>query len=246
MARMESLSAADLRTLLDAAAELGAVTTQAGLRETAVDILFSLLPATHAGWVTIDLPTGAMTGQHLPERIPFVIPLMPRDLAEVPLVTELLAAPVPGSLRISDTISEEEWHSRRLWAELYKPMGGEYQIGSLLLEDEGLVETLAVFRAESDFTDRELALVEEFARHVRVQLTRLRASDARDARTLLTSRQRQVLASLETGATIRQAAIDLGITEKTLENHLQTIYRRLGVSSRTAALHRLSGGGERA
>ena len=51
----------------------------------------------------------------------------------------------------------------------------------------------------------------------------------------------QVLAELETGATVRQAAIALGITEKTLENHLQAIYRRLGVSSRTAALHRLTG-----
>lgn len=241
MARMESLSTATLRALLDAAAELGAVTTQAGLRETAVDILFTLVPATRAGWVTIDLTTGAMSGQHLPERIPFVIPLMPRDLAEVPMVTELVAAPTPGSLRISDTIGEEEWHSRRLWAEVYQPMGGEYQIGSLLTVDEGLVETLAVFRAESDFSDQELAIVEEFARHVRAHLERLRASEARDARARLTSRQRQVLAALETGATIRQAAIDLGITEKTLENHLQTIYRRLGVSSRTAAFHRLRG-----
>lgn len=76
---------------------------------------------------------------------------------------------------------------------------------------------------------------------MRAHLERLRASEARDARARLTSRQRQVLAALETGATIRQAAIDLGITEKTLENHLQTIYRRLGVSSRTAAFHRLRG-----
>ena len=140
---MNDLTAHDLRRLLDAAADLASVVTRARLRERAVEVLFDVMPATRAGWVTMDLSTGAMSGYHLPEPIPFVVPLMPRDLAEVPLVAELLAAPVPGSLRISDTITEAEWHSRRLWAEVYRPLGGEYQIGSLLAVDEGLVETLA-------------------------------------------------------------------------------------------------------
>ncbi|MFM2353799.1 MAG: hypothetical protein RLZZ608_1205 [Actinomycetota bacterium] len=241
LSRMNTLQAPDLHVLLDAAAQLAQITTPATLREESVEILFRLVPSTRAGWVTIDLTTGAMSGNHLPEPIPFVIPLMPRVLSEVPMVAEMLDAPVPGSLRISDTLTPEQWHARPLYAQVYRPMGGEYQIGSLLAVDDGLVETLAVFRADSDFTDRELAMVEEFARHVRVTLARLRAAAARDAQGLLTSRQRQVLAALESGATVRQAAITLGISEKTLENHLQTIYRRLGVSSRTAALHRLGG-----
>ena len=241
LSRMNTLQAPDLHVLLDAAAQLAQITTPATLREESVEILFRLVPSTRAGWVTIDLTTGAMSGNHLPEPIPFVIPLMPRVLSEVPMVAELLDAPVPGSLRISDTLTPDQWHARPLYAQVYRPMGGEYQIGSLLAVDNGLVETLAVFRAESDFTDRELAMVEEFARHVRVTLARLRAAAARDAQGLLTSRQRQVLAALESGATVRQAATSLGISEKTLENHLQTIYRRLGVSSRTAALHRLGG-----
>ncbi len=238
---MENLESADLRRLLDAAAALAATTSRAALRELAVGILFDLVPATRTGWVSIDLTSGVMSGSHLPEPIPFVIPLMPRDLADVPMVTELLAAPQPGSLRISDTLTEAEWHARPLYQAVYKPMGGDHQIGSLLSVDNGLVETLAVFRADSDFTDRELALVEGLAQQVRASLGRLRAMEARDARGLLTPRHRQVLAELETGATVRQAALALGITEKTLENHLQAIYRRLGVSSRTAALHRLTG-----
>jgi len=241
IARVKNLPASDLQVLLDAAAQLALITTPVGLRERAVEIVFRLVPCTRAGWVTIDLTTGAMSGNHLPEPLPFVIPLMPRVLSEVPMVAELLAAPVPGSLRISDTLTVEEWHARPLYAQVYRPLGGEYQIGTLLSEDDGLVETLAVFRSESDFTDRELALVEEFARHVRATLARLRATAAGDARGLLTSRQRQVLAALESGATVRQAATSLGISEKTLENHLQSIYRRLGVSSRTAALNRLLG-----
>jgi DNA-binding CsgD family transcriptional regulator len=241
ISRVKSLQAPDLQVLLDAAAQLAPITSTAALRQDAVEILYSLVPSTRAGWVTIDLTTGAMSGNHLPEPIPFVIPLMPRVLSEVPMVAELLEAPVPGSLRISDTLTTEEWHARPLYAQVYRPLGGEYQIGTLLEVDQGLVETLAVFRADSDFTDRELAMVEEFARHVRATLARLRAAAARDARGLLTSRQRQVLAQLESGVTVRQAATALSISEKTLENHLQAIYRRLGVSSRTAALHRLNG-----
>lgn len=238
---METLAPADLRRLLDAAATLAATTGRAAVRELAVSILFELVPATRAGWVSIDLTTGVMSGQHLPEPIPFVIPLMPRDLADVPMVTELLAAPRPGSLRISDTLTDDEWHARPLYQTVYKPMGGDYQIGSLLSVDNGLVETLAVFRADRDFTDRELALVEGLAQQVRATLLRLRAMETRDAWAVLTPRHRQVVAALETGATVRQAAVALGITEKTLENHLQVIYKRLGVSSRTAALHRLGG-----
>ncbi len=241
ISRVKSLQAPDLQVLLDAAAQLAPIASTAALRQDAVEILYSLVPSTRAGWVTIDLTTGAMSGNHLPEPIPFVIPLMPRVLSEVPMVAELLEAPVPGSLRISDTLTTEEWHARPLYAQVYRPLGGEYQIGTLLEVDQGLVETLAVFRADSDFTDRELAMVEEFARHVRATLARLRAAAARDARGLLTSRQRQVLAQLESGVTVRQAATALSISEKTLENHLQAIYRRLGVSSRTAALHRLNG-----
>ena len=241
LSRVKSLQAPDLQVLLDAAARLAPIASTAALREEAVEILYSLVPSTRAGWVSIDLTTGAMSGNHLPEPIPFVIPLMPRVLSEVPMVAELLEAPVPGSLRISDTLTTEEWHARPLYAQVYRPLGGEYQIGTLLEVDQGLVETLAVFRADSDFTDRELAMVEEFARHVRATLARLRAAAARDARGLLTSRQRQVLAQLESGVTVRQAATALSISEKTLENHLQAIYRRLGVSSRTAALHRLNG-----
>jgi DNA-binding CsgD family transcriptional regulator len=238
---MESLQVPELRRLLDAAAELGTVLSRPALRQRTVEILFTLVPCTRAGWVTMDTRTGAMTGLHLPEPLPFLIPVMPRDLRDVPMVAELLAAPQPGSLRISDTMTAEEWQARPLHDAIYKPMGGAFQIGTLLSVDDGLIETLAVFRADADFSDHELAFVEAFARQVRVVLARLRATDARDARALLTPRQRQVLAELQTGATVRQAALSLGITEKTLENHLQAIYRRLGVSSRTAALHRLAG-----
>ena len=229
----------DARALLAAAERIGAVDTLADLRDVAVEVAFTLIPATRAGWVSIDRVTGVMSGVHLPAPIPEVIALMPRDLSEVPLVEQLARGAEPLTLRISDVIAPDAWTASALCRDVYRPWGGEYQIGSLLARDSGVLDALAVFRAERDFTDREVAVVEGLARLVRVAAERIRRQ--RSGVELLTPRQRQVLAELESGATNREAAWRLGIAEKTLEHHLVAIYRRLGVSSRAAALHRLRG-----
>jgi DNA-binding NarL/FixJ family response regulator len=54
----------------------------------------------------------------------------------------------------------------------------------------------------------------------------------------LTTRQRQLLDLLADGHTNAQIARRLGIAEGTVRKHLENIYRRLGVSSRTAAVTR--------
>jgi DNA-binding NarL/FixJ family response regulator len=51
----------------------------------------------------------------------------------------------------------------------------------------------------------------------------------------LTDRQRQVLVRLIAGVTNHQIARALGISEKTVEKHLSTLYARLGVRCRAAA-----------
>ncbi|WP_251092423.1 response regulator transcription factor [Streptomyces sp. Caat 7-52] len=51
----------------------------------------------------------------------------------------------------------------------------------------------------------------------------------------LTPRQLEVLALLTDGMTNRHIARALGITEKTVKNHMQAIFARLNVSDRTQA-----------
>jgi DNA-binding CsgD family transcriptional regulator len=237
---VRDLPTSDLRALLGAAELVAGVESMPTLREVVAGLLLDLLPAERAGWVTIDRATGVMSGLHVPEMLPHLIPLMPRDLSQVPLVTELANAPEPTTLRISDVVPAAEWSASALCREVYRPWGGEFQIGSLVARDPGILETLAVFRADGDFTDDEVALVETFARTVRVVASRIRRVGDGDLG--LTPRQRQVLAELEAGTTNKDAAWRLGISEKTLEHHLGAIYRRLGVSSRSAALHRVREG----
>ncbi|MGX5679828.1 LuxR C-terminal-related transcriptional regulator [Schumannella luteola] len=233
---MERASPAQLRALLDEVALLAPVVSLAALRIQVPSQLMRLVDSERAGWVTMNRLTGVMSGNHVPEMLPHLIPLMPRDLRDVPMVAELIAAPRPGSLRISDVMPEDEWMRSPLRREIYEPLGGQFQIGSLITSDTGLLETIAVFRNDRDFTDGELDTIEEFARHVRLVAERIRRAEGRAAEHSLTPRQRQVLAALEGGATVRRAAWELGVSEKTVENHLQSIYRRLGVTSRAAAL----------
>lgn len=53
----------------------------------------------------------------------------------------------------------------------------------------------------------------------------------------LSKRQLQILTQISSGKTASQVAWNLGITERTVNFHLGTIYRKLGARSRQEALH---------
>ncbi|GAB2759135.1 hypothetical protein GCM10027174_39470 [Salinifilum aidingensis] len=52
----------------------------------------------------------------------------------------------------------------------------------------------------------------------------------------LTERERQVLSLLLSGKPNRQIARQMGITERTVKNHLRAVFVKLGVSDRTSAV----------
>ncbi|VAW71506.1 Two-component transcriptional response regulator, LuxR family [hydrothermal vent metagenome] len=55
----------------------------------------------------------------------------------------------------------------------------------------------------------------------------------------LTSRQRELLRLLVVGKTNKEIACDLAISDKTVKAHLSEIFKRLGASNRTQAVHRV-------
>lgn len=61
-------------------------------------------------------------------------------------------------------------------------------------------------------------------------------ADARSTR--LTTREREVLEWLATGKTNRDIAQIIGARPRTVEKHLEHIYEKLGVETRTAAVMR--------
>ncbi|NNU27074.1 response regulator transcription factor [Isoptericola sp. JC619] len=61
----------------------------------------------------------------------------------------------------------------------------------------------------------------------------------------LTARQREIVELVATGLTNKEIAHALGISVGTVRAHLDQIYARLGVSSRTAAVAAAAAGGPR-
>jgi DNA-binding CsgD family transcriptional regulator len=91
------------------------------------------------------------------------------------------------------------------------------------------------FRNGSDFTERDLFFLTVLQPHFDWSH---RASVAlRHAPPPLSIRQMEVLRMVQAGLTNRQIARRTGVTEGTVHNHLTHIYARLGVQSRTAAIH---------
>jgi DNA-binding CsgD family transcriptional regulator len=91
--------------------------------------------------------------------------------------------------------------------------------GSARLELEGVVETFEHLGAIADAA-RAAALVEPVRR---------------DEPYGLTGREREVLRLVAAGKSNREIAAELVVSEHTVARHLQNMFRKLGVSSRTAA-----------
>ncbi|MCK2036922.1 helix-turn-helix transcriptional regulator [Microbacterium sp. SSW1-49] len=54
---------------------------------------------------------------------------------------------------------------------------------------------------------------------------------------VLTRRENEILVCLRTELTAEEIASHLGITYPTVKTHIRSVYRKLGVSSRRAAVH---------
>jgi DNA-binding NarL/FixJ family response regulator len=96
---------------------------------------------------------------------------------------------------------------------------------------------LFLFRGPgSDFSEADRALLTLLRPHLHQAY--LDAERRRHPLPELTQRHRQLLDLLADGLTNAQIARRLGLSEGTVRTHLQHLYRRMGVSSRTAAVTR--------
>src|SRR6202044_1476709 len=87
-----------------------------------------------------------------------------------------------------------------------------------------------------DFSERDRAVLTLLGPHL--DQAYLAAERRRHPVPRLTQRQTDLLRLLAAGCTNAQIARRLGISEGTVRTHLENIYGRLGVSSRTAAVIR--------
>jgi DNA-binding CsgD family transcriptional regulator len=128
----------------------------------------------------------------------------------------------------------------------FNPNYGEYgvadEIRVSLDRDWRWRAELGVFRTR-DFGQRERLILQLLQPHLsalyRAATLRRRLGAAADAARLLTLREREVMTHVSHGLTDTEIAHELVIQPSTVRKHLEHVFEKLGVGSRTAALAKL-------
>jgi len=138
---------------------------------------------------------------------------------------------------VSDFYSARQWHSTAMYSEMFRPYGFEHEL--LLCLPAGHLRTVRLLLCRgpgSDFSERDRALLALLRPHLHQAY--LDAEHRRRPAPKLTPRHWELLRRVAAGHTNAQIARRLDVTEKTVGKHLENIYTRLQVSSRTAAVTR--------
>jgi DNA-binding CsgD family transcriptional regulator len=139
--------------------------------------------------------------------------------------------------RISDSVPFAEFRESALYNEYYRRVRIDHALALPIYVRDGLLVSFVLNRARRDFSDRERALLDLLRPH----LAKLYRSTS--ALSSLTAREAEVLRWVAAGKSDAQIGAILGISGRTVQKHLQRVYEKLGVESRTAAAMRASGRG---
>jgi DNA-binding CsgD family transcriptional regulator len=145
--------------------------------------------------------------------------------------------------KASDYYSARQWHSTGMYTDYLRPHGTEHELLMLLpagpspAAGPGRTVRLLFSRGPGpDFSERDRALLALLRPHLHQAY--LDAERRRRGTPPLTPRHWELLYLVAAGHTNAQIARRLDVSEGTVRIHLQNIYTRLQVSSRTAAVTR--------
>jgi DNA-binding CsgD family transcriptional regulator len=224
----------DLAPVLDLFAAVEKAMDPDALRRLAVGALADLLPCEHVLWGELDThamrPLAAVTSDGTEvDLVAFA-----RHAAAHPLIAHHVRTGDPGPLRLSDFASTRRLRRLGVWDEFYRPLGVDRALCVALASAGSTAVGIAFHRRGRDFDEGERRLVAR----VRPALS----AAVRDARCAtiatggLTGREEQILRMVGAGAANGEIALALEISPRTVEKHLEHVYRKLGVAGRYAAI----------
>lgn len=135
-----------------------------------------------------------------------------------------------GVARMSDVLDRRALDRSPVYNDVLRPGGYRYSIEVVFASPPMVRRAVILGRADRDFRDAERGLLGLLAPHLDSAYRRARL------RSLLTPRERDVLAHVLDGLTNREIAQRLAISPGTVRVHLEHAYPKLGVGSRTAAV----------
>lgn len=146
-------------------------------------------------------------------------------------------------LKNADFESDRQFRSTAMYADVWRPLATRFMLQLCLPEapgpsrGPGRTVHLCFFRSSGpDFSERDRAMLVLLRPHLHQAY--LDTERSRHPIPGLTPRQTELLRLVADGHTNVQIARRLGLSEGTVRTHLENIYERLGVSSRTAAVLR--------
>jgi DNA-binding CsgD family transcriptional regulator len=156
--------------------------------------------------------------------------------------------------RISDSLSRRDFQRTAIYADYYRRVGLEYVVGVPLFTDSRTLVSLVLNRRGLDFSERDCARLEVLRPHLAFLYRRAVAECPSTAGAFpaarlapprpepmpasLTPRECDVMQWLSGGKTDMEIAALLSISPRTVHKHLEHIYEKLGVETRTAAVMR--------
>jgi DNA-binding CsgD family transcriptional regulator len=135
--------------------------------------------------------------------------------------------------RISDSVPFEQFRRSALYNDYYRRIRIDHAIALPIYVRDGLLVSFVLNRTRRDFTDRERALLDLLKPHLAAIYRRINSVGQ------LTAREAEVLRWVGAGKSDAQIGAILRISARTVQKHLQNIYEKLGVESRTAAAMRV-------
>lgn len=156
--------------------------------------------------------------------------------------------------RMSDLLSRRDFHRTALYADYYRRIGLECVIAVPIFIDGRTLVSIVLNRRGLDFSERDRERLDVLQPHLAFlyrqavgaagsswngsQAEALAPVQADALPAELTLRERQVMHWLRCGKTDAEIAALLSISPRTVQKHLEHIYVKLGVETRTAAVMR--------
>jgi len=245
------LSAADLRVALDVLNTIGErCACGSSFAHEGVTNLPGLVAAEITTLSVCDLDSGhrSVVSDRPGAISPREIEVFDRYFYEHPLVREHGRNRRAVTRRLDDLVPATEFERTPLFNDYYRPIRIDHAMAVPIHVDRRLLVSFVFNRSKCRFSDRDRACLEVIRPHLGhlYRLTRA-LEDARHApapdhnapELPLTEREREVLHWLAGGKTDRDIGEILGISPRTVHKHLQRIYAKLGVETRTAAVMRV-------